>query len=98
MSDAPPRGAGGVHPARRVTHSLGERHFSTGKITVLPFARLCEELELPQLFQSVPRLTISVLCPCQWTWMGIEVVRDASDAVSSPCLWSALAGYAGSRT
>lgn len=26
---------------------LGERHFSTGKITVLPFARLCEELELP---------------------------------------------------
>ena len=28
------------------TH-LGERHFSTGKITVIPFARLCEELELP---------------------------------------------------
>jgi predicted AAA+ superfamily ATPase len=26
---------------------LGERCFSTGKITVLPFARLCEELELP---------------------------------------------------
>jgi hypothetical protein len=26
---------------------LGERHFSTGKITVLPFVRLCEELELP---------------------------------------------------
>lgn len=26
---------------------LGERSFSTGKITVLPFVRLCEELELP---------------------------------------------------
>ena len=26
---------------------LGERHFSTGKITVLPLVRLCEELELP---------------------------------------------------
>jgi hypothetical protein len=26
---------------------LGERHFSTGKITVLPFVRLCEELDLP---------------------------------------------------
>jgi hypothetical protein len=28
------------------TH-LGERHFSTGKVTVLPFVRLCEELQLP---------------------------------------------------
>ncbi len=28
------------------TH-LGERHFSTGKVTVLPFIRLCEELRLP---------------------------------------------------
>jgi len=28
------------------TH-LGERHFSTGRITVLPFVRLCRELELP---------------------------------------------------
>jgi uncharacterized protein len=28
------------------TH-LGERHFSTGKVTVVPFAKLCEELELP---------------------------------------------------
>jgi len=26
---------------------LGERHFETGKITVLPFARLCRDLELP---------------------------------------------------
>lgn len=26
---------------------LGERFFSTGKITVLPFVRLCQELELP---------------------------------------------------
>jgi hypothetical protein len=26
---------------------LGERHFSTGRITVLPFVRLCLELELP---------------------------------------------------
>ncbi len=26
---------------------LGERSFSTGKITVLPFVQLCEELELP---------------------------------------------------
>ena len=26
---------------------LGERHFSTGRITVLPFVRLCRELELP---------------------------------------------------
>lgn len=26
---------------------LGERHFSSGNVTVLPFARLCEELELP---------------------------------------------------
>ena len=26
---------------------LAERHFSTGKITVLPFVRFCEELELP---------------------------------------------------
>ena len=26
---------------------LGKRHFTAGKITVLPFARLCEELELP---------------------------------------------------
>lgn len=28
------------------TH-LGERHFQSGKVTVLPFARLCEELALP---------------------------------------------------
>jgi predicted AAA+ superfamily ATPase len=28
------------------TH-LGERHYSTGKVTVLPFIRFCEELELP---------------------------------------------------
>ncbi|MFZ2156595.1 MAG: ATP-binding protein [Bradyrhizobium sp.] len=28
------------------TH-LGEKHFSTGKVTVLPFIRLCEELRLP---------------------------------------------------
>ncbi|MFM9970791.1 MAG: ATP-binding protein [Burkholderiales bacterium] len=28
------------------TH-LGERHFETGKVTVLPFAKLCEELDLP---------------------------------------------------
>ena len=28
------------------TH-LGDRHFSTGKVTVLPFIRLCEELGLP---------------------------------------------------
>ncbi len=28
------------------TH-LGERYFSTGKVTVLPFTTLCEELELP---------------------------------------------------
>ncbi|OFW17699.1 MAG: AAA family ATPase [Acidobacteria bacterium RIFCSPLOWO2_02_FULL_65_29] len=28
------------------TH-LGEKHFSTGNITVLPFIRLCHELELP---------------------------------------------------
>jgi hypothetical protein len=28
------------------TH-LGERHFSTGKVTVVPFVRLCEELGLP---------------------------------------------------
>jgi hypothetical protein len=28
------------------TH-LGERHFSTGKVTVVPFIRLCEELGLP---------------------------------------------------
>ncbi len=28
------------------TH-LGERHFSTGKITVLPFVQLCQELALP---------------------------------------------------
>jgi len=26
---------------------LGERHFSTGRITVLPFVRLCRELDLP---------------------------------------------------
>jgi hypothetical protein len=26
---------------------LGNRHFSTGRITVLPFVRLCKELELP---------------------------------------------------
>ncbi len=26
---------------------LGERHFESGKITVLPFTRLCQELELP---------------------------------------------------
>lgn len=28
------------------TH-LGERHYSSGKLTVLPFLRLCEELDLP---------------------------------------------------
>jgi hypothetical protein len=28
------------------TH-LGTKHFSVGPVTVLPFARLCEELELP---------------------------------------------------
>ncbi len=28
------------------TH-LGERHFSTGKVTVIPFIKLCEELGLP---------------------------------------------------
>jgi hypothetical protein len=28
------------------TH-LGERHYSTGKLTVVPFIRLCEELGLP---------------------------------------------------
>jgi len=28
------------------TH-LGERHYSTGKVTVVPFIRLCEELGLP---------------------------------------------------
>ncbi|MSQ72197.1 MAG: ATP-binding protein [Betaproteobacteria bacterium] len=28
------------------TH-LGERHFETGKVTVLPFIKLCQELELP---------------------------------------------------
>ncbi|OFW27656.1 MAG: hypothetical protein A3H97_13045 [Acidobacteria bacterium RIFCSPLOWO2_02_FULL_65_29] len=28
------------------TH-LGERHYSTSKLTVLPFIRLCEELGLP---------------------------------------------------
>jgi hypothetical protein len=28
------------------TH-LGERSFSTGNITVLPFIELCQELELP---------------------------------------------------
>jgi predicted AAA+ superfamily ATPase len=28
------------------TH-LGERHYSSGKVTVLPFTRLCEELQLP---------------------------------------------------
>ena len=26
---------------------LGEKHFETGKVTVLPFVRLCQELELP---------------------------------------------------
>jgi hypothetical protein len=26
---------------------LGERHFETGKVTVLPFLRLCVALELP---------------------------------------------------
>ena len=26
---------------------LGERHFETGKVTVLPFVRLCRDLELP---------------------------------------------------
>jgi predicted AAA+ superfamily ATPase len=26
---------------------LGDRHFATGKITVLPFRRLCEDLDLP---------------------------------------------------
>ena len=28
------------------TH-LGERHYASGKVTVLPFIRLCEELGLP---------------------------------------------------
>ena len=28
------------------TH-LGEKHYSTGKVTVLPFIKLCQELELP---------------------------------------------------
>ncbi len=28
------------------TH-LGDRHFSTGKVTVVPFIKLCEELDLP---------------------------------------------------
>jgi len=28
------------------TH-LGERHYSTGKVTVVPFIKLCQELELP---------------------------------------------------
>ena len=28
------------------TH-LGERHYSSGKVTVVPFIRLCEELGLP---------------------------------------------------
>ena len=28
------------------TH-LGERHYTTGKLTVVPFIRLCEELGLP---------------------------------------------------
>jgi len=28
------------------TH-LGERHYSTGKVTVVPYIRLCEELGLP---------------------------------------------------
>jgi hypothetical protein len=26
---------------------LGSRHFESGKITVLPFLRLCQDLELP---------------------------------------------------
>lgn len=26
---------------------LGERHFSSGKIIIMPFARFCEELEMP---------------------------------------------------
>jgi hypothetical protein len=26
---------------------LGARHYSTGNVTVLPFIRLCEELQLP---------------------------------------------------
>jgi hypothetical protein len=26
---------------------IGERHFESGKITVLPFARLCRDLDLP---------------------------------------------------
>jgi hypothetical protein len=26
---------------------LGDRHFSSGNITVLPFSSLCQELELP---------------------------------------------------
>ena len=26
---------------------LGERHFQTGKVVVLPFARFCRELALP---------------------------------------------------
>ena len=28
------------------TH-LGERHYSTGNVTVLPFVQLCQELDLP---------------------------------------------------
>lgn len=28
------------------TH-LGERHYQTGKVTVLPFIKLCQELDLP---------------------------------------------------
>lgn len=26
---------------------LGDRHFSTGKVTIVPFIELCEELEMP---------------------------------------------------
>lgn len=26
---------------------LGERHYSSGKVTVLPFVELCRELQLP---------------------------------------------------
>ena len=28
------------------TH-LGEKHYETGKVTVLPFIKLCQELDLP---------------------------------------------------
>ena len=32
---------------RYLRDHLGERHYSTGKVTVVPFIRLCEELGLP---------------------------------------------------